>query len=45
MKTIDFIRLLPTDLDGVNIRELAHQNYDAKFCPSRYKPLDFETAL
>lgn len=45
MKLIDWLNALPTDLDGVNVRELALKNYDAYFYDHFRKINDFEDAL
>lgn len=45
MKTIDFLRLLSSELDGFKLREAALKNYNPKFCNPNVKPIDFEYAL
>lgn len=46
MKLIDWLNALPTDLDGVNVRELALKNYDKDFAiKQRMFLIDFECAL
>lgn len=45
MKLINWLNALPTDLDGVNVRELALKNYDKEFQPKCRLFSDFEDAI
>ena len=46
MKLAEWLHQIPTDLDGVNVRELAVKNYDPKFVKGKIDAvIDFETAL
>ena len=49
MKLIDWLNALPTDLDGVNVRELALKNFNPNFAPFHANRIsdfrDFEEAL
>ena len=46
MKLTDWLNALPTDIDGVNVRELALKNYDKHFAPlTSHLIFDFENAV
>lgn len=45
MKLTDWLNALPTDLDGVNVRELALKNLHRSFFDGKYHIKDFEEAL
>ena len=45
MNLLQYLNQLPTDLDGVNVRELALKNYDKDFYDGWITIYDFEDAI